>query len=59
MKKAKISFEVEDDFETGDCVACPLYSIEGDDGYGDEYRSCQLGYPFSECPIVLKGTGDE
>lgn len=58
MKKAKISFEVEDDFETGDCVECPLYSIEGDDYYGEDYRSCQLGYPYSECPIELEGERD-
>ena len=55
MKKAKVKFNVADDFEAGDCVACPLHAMEGDDYYGEEYRSCQLGYKFSECPIVLEG----
>ena len=59
MKKAKISFEVEDDFEIGYCAECPLYAMEGKDCYGGECWSCQLGYPFSECPIELEVTGDE
>lgn len=54
MKKAKIKFNVEDDFEAGDCVYCPLYSLEGMDCYGIEYRSCQLGYPYRKCPIELE-----
>ena len=58
MKTAKISFEVEDDFEVGDCEDCPLYAMEGADCYGDEYWSCQLGYTFSGCPIVLEGERD-
>lgn len=54
MKTAKISFEVENNFEPGDCVDCPLYSLEYTDCNDGEYWSCQLGYPFSECPIELE-----
>lgn len=43
MKIAKIKFIVNDDFECGDCIGCPLY---GDEGCALNYRNC-------DCPIEL------
>ena len=54
MKTARVKFNLEDDFEAGDCVECPLYATEGLDCYGEDYRFCQLGYLQDECPIELE-----
>ena len=58
MKKAKISFEVENGFATGDCDDCPLYAVLGEGMYEDIEMGCQLGYSHRECPIELEGERD-
>ena len=59
MKTAKVKFNIEDGFEAGDCADCPLYSLEGTECYDGEYRSCQLGFDWNKCPIVLEGERDD
>ena len=59
MKKAKISFEVSNDFNVGDCYDCPLYAVLGEGMYEDIEMACQLGYSYRECPIILEVTNNE
>ena len=54
MKKGKVKFDLEDDFEVGDCYDCPLYAVLGEGMYGDTEMACQLGYQSSECPIEFE-----
>jgi len=53
MKKFKYEFEVDDDFEVGDCYNCPFQEWEyyDDDGYTETYPYCVLS-GSNGCPLV-------
>lgn len=54
MKKFKYEFEVDDDFEVGDCSRCPFEQWEwyDDDGYNDCSPYCVVwGHGDEKCPL--------
>ena len=58
MKTAKISFEVENNFEPGDCEGCPLNVIDWSNAEDGFPSHCQLGFDWDKCPIELEGERD-
>ena len=57
MKTAKVKFNVENNFEPGDCVDCPLNVIDWSNAEDGFPSHCQLDFDWDKCPIVLEGKG--
>jgi len=49
MKKFKYEFEVDDSFECGYCIKCPLYVEEEE--YGVDFSYCVLFKNEENCPL--------
>lgn len=49
VKKYKYEFEVNEDFEPGNCYECHLSYIDWDDPAGEPY--CVLHAEYGECPL--------
>ena len=49
MKKFKYEFEIDDDFENGDCSNCPLYIEEEECGV--DFSHCVLSRNEKNCPL--------
>lgn len=47
--KYKYEFEVNEDFEPGNCCECHLSYIDWDDPAGEPY--CVLHAEYGECPL--------
>lgn len=48
--KYKYEFEIDDEFEKGDCYDCPLHYEEYYDR--DDAIRCVLECNYNECPLV-------
>lgn len=53
MKKFKLEFEMNDNFEKGDCFNCLFRQLEwfDDDGYTDYYDYCFIFNDSQDCPL--------
>lgn len=58
MRKARVTIEVDKNFEKGNCYSCPFsYELDwDDDGYIESETHCVLNCcvgEIEECPLVV------